>query len=453
LIRFTPTVAFAFAVAVALIGVPAAALANGAFPDSQTVLTPADRPNEILLVTNFGVVLSWDGGTSWQWSCERDANAFGVLYQLGPAPRRRLFTVANDKLAYSDDGTCGFSIAGGNLAGRVVTDVFPHPTDADRVLAVGYADARYAVLASSDGGATFGPTLYEAAVGDGIGGVEIARSDPATIYVSMTAAGEVRPKLARTRDGGANWAVRDFFADLGPGLLRIIAVDSSDPEVVCLRFLGTDTQAVAVTRDGGATVTTTLTVAGNLTAFVRLATGTLLAAAAVEGGTRHVLYRSRNDGGSFEEVTGAPRIRALSERGGVVYAATDNFGDGYALGTSKDEGTSWRAAMAYGDIEAILPCLRSDPICQSTCRALAGAGEMSAGVIWADAVCATHPPGPSSGCGCAQAGSTGQPGERGDSSSGTIPVLVALALRRRSSRRRQPTCASARPTGSLCPSK
>ena len=32
----------------------AAAHANGAFPDSQNILTPADRPQEIMLVTNFG---------------------------------------------------------------------------------------------------------------------------------------------------------------------------------------------------------------------------------------------------------------------------------------------------------------------------------------------------------------------------------------------------------------
>ena len=30
------------------------ALGNGAFPDSQAVITPADRPHEILLATNFG---------------------------------------------------------------------------------------------------------------------------------------------------------------------------------------------------------------------------------------------------------------------------------------------------------------------------------------------------------------------------------------------------------------
>ena len=43
---------------------PSPARANGAFPDAENILTPADRPQEIVLVTNFGLVTSTDGGTT-----------------------------------------------------------------------------------------------------------------------------------------------------------------------------------------------------------------------------------------------------------------------------------------------------------------------------------------------------------------------------------------------------
>ena len=79
----------AAAVAIA-IAVPAHALANGAFPDAQSILTPADRPGQILLVTNFGVIMSADAGATWLWSCETDGNMFGMLYQLAPPPSMRL---------------------------------------------------------------------------------------------------------------------------------------------------------------------------------------------------------------------------------------------------------------------------------------------------------------------------------------------------------------------------
>ena len=92
---------------------PQHALANGAFPDAQSILTPADRPGQILLVTNFGVIMSVDAGATWLWSCETDGNMFGMLYQLAPPPSTRLFTVADQGLAFSDDATCSWATAGG----------------------------------------------------------------------------------------------------------------------------------------------------------------------------------------------------------------------------------------------------------------------------------------------------------------------------------------------------
>src|SRR5437763_16996912 len=51
-----------------------AARADGAFPDAQGLLLPSDRPNEIMLATTFGVVVSLDGGQTWTYSCEQQGN-------------------------------------------------------------------------------------------------------------------------------------------------------------------------------------------------------------------------------------------------------------------------------------------------------------------------------------------------------------------------------------------
>ena len=69
------------------------------------------------------------------------------------------------------------------------------------MLAVGIANTVYRVFASSDGGTTFGTMLYQAAAGDAIGGIEISRSDPQTVYLSLTSA-DSNPKLARFRYEG-----------------------------------------------------------------------------------------------------------------------------------------------------------------------------------------------------------------------------------------------------------
>ena len=411
------TTAAAIVTAGLLSAVPARALADGAFPDSQSVITPADRPQEIILPTNFGLVISEDGGQSWQWSCEREANAYGYLYQQGPAPRHRLFTVANDHIAFSDDGSCSWQTSGGAVAGQAVTDVFADPNDADHVLAVAYAGGIFGVYPSRDGGATFEAPLYQAPAGDGIGGVEIARSNPRVIYAAMTNAVYTEPKLARSRDGGASWTVTDLGPMIGLGIVRIIAVDPQNPDIVLLRLLGPDGQSIAITRDGGVTATTSLSTAGELTSYVQLENGTRLAGALLDSGTTAALYRSHDGGATFEMVANPPSIRGLSWRGDKVYAATDNFGDGYALAVSSDEGSSWSAVMSYSQIQAILGCVREDAQCQASCDALAGQGMMSPGMIWDQGVCTANPVpeplpeppmmmGGGGGCGCATAGSS-----------------------------------------------
>src|SRR5450432_2668562 len=146
-----------------------AARADGAFPDSQTILTPATHPDEIVLVTNFGLIITEDGGANWVWSCERDVNAFGVFYQQS-ASRQRLFAVANDALIFSDDFTCGWTVGGGLLSGQTVLDAFVDRAVTVRVLAVGShccaGDQHvYTAFESMDAGGTFGRALYQAASG------------------------------------------------------------------------------------------------------------------------------------------------------------------------------------------------------------------------------------------------------------------------------------------------
>ena len=421
---------------------PRAARADGAFPAVEGVLVPADRPELFVLVTNFGVVLSDDGGQTWSWSCEQEANAFGVLHQFGPAPRRRLFAVANDHVIASDDGTCSWQIAGGLLAGRQATDVFPDPTNADRVFAVGVGTGGGAVYESADGGATFGATLYQAPAGEVVTGVEIARSDPRVIYVATFGADQ-SPKLARSSDGGAHWMVNDLSPGLGPGIPRIIAVDPDDPDTVLLRWASATGEAIAVTHDGGATATKTLSIPFYFTSFARMSDGALVVSAisAVSPEQKAALFVSHDGAASFQRNDAVPGIFALAQRDGVLYAATDNFGDGYALGASADEGATWQPVVRFDQISSIVACLRTNAQCQASCQALAGTGVGSPGMIWEQAVCTAGAGngggGGSGGGGTGTGGGGGGPATGGTAgtgaSTGRSSSACALAPERRGS--------------------
>ncbi len=174
--------AISLAAAVALLVSPRAARADGAFPDSLGIIAPADRPHDIVVPTTFGVVSSIDDGQTWTWSCEQDKNSFGAQYQMSAPPLDRLYTRSQGKLAFSDDRACGWNVNGGAVGTASITDAFPDPTNANRVLVIAMAtDADgglgYSVYESSDAGATFSTLRYTAASGDIITGVEIARAD------------------------------------------------------------------------------------------------------------------------------------------------------------------------------------------------------------------------------------------------------------------------------------
>src|SRR5450432_4843602 len=81
----------------------ASARADGAFPDSLSVLLPADRPHHIALATNFGLISSDDDGGTWTWVCEGARTNCSMLYSVGAPPGDRLFALSADSLVYSDD--------------------------------------------------------------------------------------------------------------------------------------------------------------------------------------------------------------------------------------------------------------------------------------------------------------------------------------------------------------
>jgi hypothetical protein len=414
------------------------ARANNGIPGSLGTLLPLDKPQEIGLATTFGLILSDDGGTSWVWTCEQLATtSMADVYTVGaPATAAggigdRFYALSRvTGLAFSDDESCGWQSAGGVLNGRVVSDFFSDPSDPTHVLAAASppGDAGAATLGSvyvsTDGGRTFGatPLLYTAAAGAAIVGIEIARSNPQVIYLTTytaTSAG-YDPVLVRSIDGGQTWTPTDLLSTpVGAGIVRILAVDPADANLVYLRVTGTTSEMLAVTRDGGMTFTTPLTIAnGAVSAFARLASGTVLLGALINlagggGGTMGAGYRSTDGAMTFSPWTLSPQphLVGLGERvtGGqsTLYLSGKNYSDGWALAISTDEGLTVTPVMSYDQVAGIKPCVQQ--ICLDTCDY----EEMQA--IWDPSVCTAGPdggasdggtrgPAVSSGCHCAAAG-------------------------------------------------
>jgi hypothetical protein len=418
------------------------------------------------------MLLSDDAGASWLWTCEQAATAMGYLYSLGPAPRSRLYGLSPvEGLSFSDDGTCTWQRAGGALTTAIASDYFVDRTNADRVLAIaatqdsGGSIGPQAVYASGDGGGTFGATpLYTAPASTNVVGIEIARTDPQVVYLAMYGYPGRHPSLVRSTDGGVSWTSTNVEPTLGANEFRILAVDSDDANLVYLRVIAPNREEVWITRDGGGTFEQALVIdSAALSAFARLASGTVLVGALVNlpgGGTNGTGYRSVDQGRTFVpwSLCPQPHIVGLAERGGVLYIAGKNYSDGWALATSTDEGVTLTPLSTYDQVRGVKACA------VSTCAAACSYEVQTA--VWSSAVCTGElvdggvmPAGPTvedcpadgsagadgaadgrgggapSGCGCGVVNAA--PANAGGVGLLTL-VALALALRRRASRLRGP---------------
>jgi hypothetical protein len=398
------------------------ARADGAFPNTLSILTPEQLPDETLLATNFGLVMSFDHDQTWIWSCEQALNSFATLYQMGPPPLNRIYAVSPASLITTDDSSCTW-----NASAPGAVDAFVDPTNQNRVLAIvaksADAGSIYTVVESADAGTTFPQLRYTAAAGDHITGVEIARSDPQTVYLTLTSGSTYVPKIAVTNNGGTSWALHDLSTTLPAGTysIRLVAIDPTKPKTLILRVGSGAGEALAISTDGGVSATTPLTFPGGVfTAFARMSSGSLIAGGVV--GTTNVGYRSTDGGASFPPLPAVPfTFKAMSARGTTLYAALDNMTDAFAIETSADEGTSWRPLMRFnkdvdggatGYIQAIQTCVMS--FCQTDCDT------RSSAELFSEDVCsAAVMPGPIDGGGAGKGGTSGGSGGKASSDGGS----------------------------------
>jgi hypothetical protein len=401
-------------IAAALLLSASAASANGAFPDSMAILLSEDHPRRLVVATNFGLIVSEDAGGSWRWVCEEVIGARASLYFLGPAPARKLLGVSLNGLAVSSDGACSWERSGGALAGAQVNDAAPHPVDSQAVLALARREGLSGVYASSDGALSFSGPSYTAPAGTLINSVEISPSDDRTRYLTLIEETAFLPSVARSTNAGESWTVIDASAVLGARTLRIMLIDPADPKRLYLRAidLASRKDQVIVSIDGAATFQSTLELPEAMTAFLRRANGELIAVS--RGGS----YVSKDRGMTWSPSPISLHVRALGELGGKLYAVADNFADGFAVGVSENDGSTWTPLLKFNQICGVLECGELPTVCAEPWARLRTTLGMPADP------CGLAPPPPEkpAGCGC---------GADGLEAVGAVFMVALLARRRR----------------------
>jgi hypothetical protein len=446
--------------------------ANGRFPLAQAFQSvPGGDGSTVFLRTTFGILVSRDAGTTWQWICER---ALGYEGSWDPpiAVTRdgRLWVGLERGLVSTLDG-CTIETAT-ELAGEQVKDLTVDPKGETLWVLTGAPEKAGAIWRrsppSTDGGAG-GSARWQrmGALPENINPmtIEVAPSKPSRIYVSGQPYGTVRGWLWRSDDGGKTiTGAANELAHSGP--FFIAAVDPKDPNRVLLRHLHTTGSTVLVTADGGKTFKEVLAMDSAMFGFAKSPDG--LTYFAGSGLAKDGIFRSTDRGEHFERVSNhgvlclydSPAGGGALERLFVCENPTTLGGPAIAL--SRDRGATVATIATFGDVRGPVACggdAGADPsdarggLCAAAWpearaavlprapRIASDGGDGAAADAGADA---SSPRGPRSTCACEVVGGAEKPLDHAWLTTGLLPLLLwGRARRRRGSRRDQTgTCAS-----------
>jgi photosystem II stability/assembly factor-like uncharacterized protein len=405
----------------------------------MAVLLPPDKPNLFYVGSNFGLLLSQNGGADWYYVCEALVSPSGanvLHYLLGSDGK--LSAVSADQFATSMNGGVDWALGTGSIDNQALLDAFVDPNDPSFVLVIGTTTGNQtAIYPSTDGGSTFGaPLLTDPGE---LLSVEIAQSTPGLIYATAWEPSSTggQALLYKSTDRGQHWthvAVDvPAFANLA---LLIAAVDPIDGSTIYYRVTEPPGYAVqkdmlAISTDGAQTVAqSSLALDQAMGAFARSNDGTLYVGGAGTAGGLYVLAPGAESWTSIA----APPITCLGMRGDTLYACSQGINGTFALGSSTDQGMSFTPVFDFSNIIGPVPCTSVESGCEESWKILTG---MYAAYIGSDppsggpyVTCPADPTHPSTRQGCACSGG-------GDELAGLLALVPLLGRRRMRSLNRQ----------------
>jgi len=349
--------------ALVLTVVSTGAHANGRFPGTSTIAFRPGSTQDIAVGVTFGLVLSHDGGTTWQWMCE-SAVGYGGVYDplyVYRASGKLLATTygglrdSRDGCTFVETQLAGIYVPQLALAGTGLLAAASDPTDSR-------------VYRSTDDGMTFSVAASPGVAGDQWDSLVVAPSDPMRVYLAghHTDGGTTTLLLFQSTNGGDTFTPLPLtgLTTTNSSRLVIAGVSASNPDDVYLRVTfeyGNSGEGIYTIDASTGTSWTRIFDDLNQYAFLVRASGELVVAS-LTGGAQH----STNNGASWEPLAAAPHISCLLERSGVVWACTQNYssmsimGDGFGVMTTSDLVT-WTGVMRYQDLVAPVDCAAGTP--------------------------------------------------------------------------------------------
>jgi hypothetical protein len=350
----------------ALLGLPAMpAWANGRMPGANDIAFNSGNPAQLVARATFGIVQSFDSGSTWQWICEQVIDVSGVIADpplAVMADGTQVLLPPTGSALISMDHGCSWQRAAEPLAGNRGVDLTLDPSDPERILllmstsegidAEGFGLYRNLVVESRDNGHTFQvlATLANDFLPETL---EVAKSDAQRIYVSGTDRKNSRLGIVeRTEDGGGNWQRSTVDLPAGTGSLFISAIAPDNPDRLWVRVpargdtLGLLPARLMFSDDKGQTFRMLAQTQRAMFGLALSPDGTELA----YGGPNDGLFVGPSDGsGAFVKRSGLGVKCLRWTEADELYVCASEPQDPFSVGVSRDHGVSFHARYRMVD--------------------------------------------------------------------------------------------------------
>ena len=332
--------------------------AHSEFPTIQSMVSIDDKQQgHWLLATTFGLLDTIDAGKTVQWRCEaaygKDSPAMDASLVRLPGG---LLVATGGKLFASKDGGCNWSAVTGSLGDRWVWQV--QRTD---------AQPKNAWMVAAKPGQTQSIWRGDPFASDGLKPVyqtqehelrrlRFAASKPGTIRALAWLKGQVtETSLLASDDDGKTWALKKLTGV--PGFLQLLPIHPDNPGILHVHAINDDIHhSVWRSSNDGKSFDKVLALKPIVTLQAGIWQAGVGGPVLLVGGLTGGLWRSVDGGQHFEAVANAPQIGCLARLDDGLYACSNPYIDGPALMRSDDAGLSWSAVLCFDTIDGPRTC-------------------------------------------------------------------------------------------------
>lgn len=341
------------------------ASANGRFPEAnQLFISPADA-NQIQVRVTFGLLVSRDGGKTWNWVCEQAIGIAGIedpMYAF--TPTSAIVGTTFQGVVVSRDQACSWPKVGGALEKGVFIDLTQRPSERQRIIVFDSSYDRQ----DGDGGIFFRSQLYEtvddattftplgAQLDPALLGytVDVAPSDADRLYVSATRNPGTTPSgvLLVSRDRAKTWEEREIKLEGTERSPWIAAVGKTNPDRIYVRtYNATDKPGrLLLSDDAGKTFRTIFTSQGALAGFALSPDETKV----YVGGPRDGLQIANTTDFAFRK-TSDVQVQCITAAEDGLWVCSNEM-SGFIAARTRDEGATFDGKVHWLDIAGPLPC-------------------------------------------------------------------------------------------------